>query len=75
MKEYSEITQRFYDPDCGDYVFFRNCSQSARYIEWGATLYDLFTDSEHKLVFVFSREDHNRFKSRWGTRENNQVTN
>lgn len=71
MKEQSYITGMLYEPD--DMVYFRNCSQSARYIEWGATLYDLFTDSQHRLVFVFSRDDHNKLKSRWGTKDNNQV--
>lgn len=71
MKEQSFITGLEFDPD--DMVYFRNCNQSARYIEWGATLYDLFTDSQHKLVFVFSRDDHNKLKSRWGTKDDNQV--
>lgn len=71
MKEKSIVTGLVFDPD--DMVYFRNCSQSARYIEWGAKLYDVFTDSQHKLVFVFSRDDHNRLRSRWGTKNNNYV--
>lgn len=65
------VTGLVFDTD--DMVYFRNCSQSARYIEWGATLYDVFTDTQHKLVFVFSRDDHNRLRSRWGTREENDC--
>lgn len=73
MKEQSLITGLEFDPD--DMVYFRNCSQSARYIEWGAILYDLFIDSQHRMVFVFSRDDHNKLKARWGTKENNKVVN
>lgn len=69
MKERSQVTGLVFDPD--DMVYFRNTAQSARYLEWGAKLYDMFTDSQHRLVFVFSRADHRRFKSRWGTRESN----
>lgn len=59
----SDITNTWYEEDkC---VFFRNCIQSAYYMEWGATLVDLFTDSSHKLVFVFSKEDHKKYIDRW----------
>ncbi len=71
MMELSETTGRLYNAD--DLVFFRNCVQSAHYIKWGATLYDLFVDSQDRLVFCFSREDHNKLKHRWGTRDNNSV--
>lgn len=71
MKEYSDITQRWYEPD--ECVFFRNCVQSAHYIAWGATVYDIFVDNQNKLVFCFSREDHNKLKNRWGTKQNNLV--
>lgn len=60
----SETTGRFYnDEDC---VFFRNYIQAAKYISWGACLVDLFTDSKDKLVFVFSKSDHEKRKAKWG---------
>lgn len=59
----SEITGKWYDPD--ECVFFRNHVQSAFYLEWGSQLIDLFTDSFHKLVFVFTKEDHKKYIDRW----------
>lgn len=56
-----------------DMVHFLNCAQSARYVEWGAKLWDLQVNSEHKFIFVFSKEDHARFKERWGNKDNNSV--
>lgn len=57
----------------GDMVYFINCAQSARYIEWGAKLWDLDVNSEHKLIFVFSKADHARLKERWGKKEDNKT--
>lgn len=63
MKTKSEITGLLYeDEEC---VFFRNYVQSAYYIEWGARLIDIFTDRDHKLVFVFYKEDHKKYFDRW----------
>ena len=73
MKIYSETTQRQYEDM--DMVFFRNIRQSIAYIEMGATVYDVFVDGSGKLVFCFSKEDHSRFKSIWGTKENNSMGN
>lgn len=71
MKIFSETTGKCYeDEDC---VFFRNYVQSGYYIEWGAELVDVFTDSSHKLVFVFTKADHNRLKEKWGTKKENKV--
>ena len=69
MKVYSETTQRSYDDM--DMVFFRNIKQSIAYIELGAIVYDVFVDGQGKLVFCFSKEDHNKYKSIWGTKDNN----
>ena len=69
MRNFSDITGEYYEDE--DMVFFRNCVQSAMYIEWGARLYDIFTDSNHKLVFVFSKEDHMKYRDKWGTKNNN----
>ena len=73
MKIYSETTQREYDDI--DMVFFRNIRQSIEYISLGATVYDVFVDGQGKLVFCFSKEQHNKFKSIWGTKENNEMNN
>lgn len=73
MKINSETTQREYDDM--DMVFFRNIKQSIAYISLGATVYDVFVDGQGKLVFCFSKEQHNKFKSIWGTKENNEMNN
>ena len=64
----SEITQHRYDPkDC---VFFRNALQSTVYMLNGATLLDVIpVATERRLVFVFSREDHERLKEKWNNHE------
>ena len=69
----SEITGEPYFSE--DMVHFLNCAQSARYLEWGAKLWDLQISQDHKLIFVFSKTDHNRLKERWGKRDNNKVDN
>lgn len=56
-----------------DMVHFLNCAQSARYIEWGAKLWDLQVNSEHKLIFVFSKKDHAWAKLKWA--ENKDKNN
>lgn len=69
MMNKSELTGKWYqDEDC---VFFRNYVQAAHYIAWQAKLIDLFTDSEMKLVFVFSKKDHEILRDRWGTKKEN----
>lgn len=73
MKIYSETTQRTYDDS--EMVFFRNIKQSIAYISLGATVYDVFVDGQGKLVFCFSKEQHNIYKSIWGTKENNEMNN
>ena len=67
----SDITGLTYEE--ADMHFFRNYVQAAHYISWGAKLWDIFTDSECKLVFVFSKEDHLKYRDRWGTKLNNEV--
>lgn len=71
MKIYSETTQRWYNDE--EMVFFRNIRQSIAYIDLGATIYDVFVDGSGKLVFCFSKEQHNIYKSIWGTKENNNM--
>ena len=67
MKSKSELTGAYYEDE--EHVFFRNYVQAAHYLSWGATLVDLFTDSDTKLVFVFSKETHNLLKDKWGIKK------
>lgn len=53
-------------------VYFRNCKQVAKYLNWGATLVDLFSDKNNTLVFVFTKKDHNKFKQQWIDGGNNE---
>ena len=53
-------------------VFFRNYIQAAHYISWGCKIYDIFTDSQCKLVFVFSKSDHMKYRDRWSERKEKQ---
>lgn len=69
----SGITGEVYQSE--DMVHFLNCAQSARYIEWGAKLWDLQVNSEHKLIFVFSKADHALLKEKWGRKNDNKVNN
>lgn len=62
----SNITKEaYYDEDM---VFFRNPLQSAFYVFKGAELKDLFVDDKLRFVFVFSKEDHNKYKIEWKLR-------
>lgn len=59
----SEITGQWYDPD--EMVFYKNPLQSAYMLEWGEKLVDIFTDSDHRLIFVFTRDSHRRCIDKW----------
>lgn len=63
MRYESDVTGLVYEAE--DCVFFRNYVQAAYYNAWGATLIDLFTDSNMKWVFVFSKEDHRKYIDKW----------
>lgn len=63
----SEITGLRYEPECS--VYFKNAKQSASYILWGATLLDVFATSDKIFVFVFSKEDHDKYKVKWNNHE------
>lgn len=67
----SELTGEHYESR--DMVHFLNPTQSARYLEWGAKLYDIQVSSDHRMIFVFSKEDHMRLRDKWGTKERNKV--
>lgn len=68
MVTISEISQHKYDTD--DCVFFRNALQSTIYMLNGATLLDVIPlATERRMLFVFSRADHERLKDKWNNHE------
>ena len=71
MMTQSEITGEWYQDE--DMCFFRNYIQAAYYKAWGAKLYDAFVDSQYKWVFVFSKEDHRKYRDKWGTKVSNGL--
>lgn len=63
MKTMSDVTGITYEVE--DVVFFRNLYQSTFYIDHNATIVDVFTDSNKKLVFVFWRNQHEELIKLW----------
>lgn len=63
MKTISDVTGISYEIE--DVVFFRNLYQSTFYIDNNATIVDVFTDSNKKLVFVFWRDQHEKLIKLW----------
>lgn len=63
MKTISDVTGIAYENE--DVVFFRNLYQSTFYIDHNATIVDVFTDSNKKLVFVFYRDQHEKLIKLW----------
>lgn len=73
MKTVSDVTGITYENE--DVVFFRNLYQSTFYIDHNATIVDVFTDSNKKLVFVFYRDQHEELIKLWlenKSQENNK---
>lgn len=72
MKAISDVTGIEYEME--DVVFFRNLYQSTFYIDHNATIVDVFTDSNKKLVFVFWRNQHENLIKLWleNKKENNK---
>lgn len=63
MLQISELNgEKYDDSDC---VFFRNPTQAAHYLFWGAKLVDLFVGGDMKIVYVFLKKTHNKLKYRW----------
>lgn len=63
MKTISDVTGICYENE--DVVFFRNLYQSSFYVDHNATIVDVFTDSNKKLVFVFWRDQHEKLIKLW----------
>lgn len=72
MKVISDVTGICYESE--DVVFFRNLYQSSFYIDHNATIVDVFTDGNKKLVFVFWRNQHENLIKLWleNKREDNK---
>ena len=69
MKTLSDVTGIYYENE--DVVYFRNLYQSTFYIDHNATIVDVFTDSNKKLVFVFWRDQHEKLIGLWLENKNN----
>lgn len=63
----SDVTGIRYEPE--SCVYFKNAKQSASYVYWGATLLDLIPTRDKVFVFVFSKEDHEKYKVKWNNHE------
>ena len=63
MKTISDVTGITYENE--DVVFFRNLYQSSFYVANNATIVDVFTDGNKKLVFVFWRDQHEKLIKLW----------
>ena len=63
MKVISETTGTCYDME--DCVYFRNTLQSAFYMFHGAKLVDIFVSDDMRMVYTFSKQDHERLKLLW----------
>jgi hypothetical protein len=71
MLNKSDVTGLEYHAE--DMCFFRNYIQAAYYCSWGAKLWDIFVDSKNKWVFVFSKEDHLKYRDRWGMKASKDL--
>lgn len=63
MKAISDVTGIEYEME--EVVFFRNLYQSSFYVANNATIVDVFTDGNKKLVFVFYRDQHEKLIKLW----------
>lgn len=67
MEYYSETTGRRYESEGA--VFYRNLVQAAWLLSKpDATLYDIFCDSNGKMVLVFPLELHKKYIEEWAER-------
>lgn len=67
MLQHSDVTGKsFYSEDA---VFFRNIVQAGFYISKGATILDVFADSEERIVIVFPKIEHRKLIKEWMDRK------
>lgn len=63
MLTYSDVTGKEFESN--DAVYFRSLDQCGYYLGHGGILLDIFSDSQDKLICVFSRDDHERLFPLW----------
>lgn len=71
MLEYSDVTGKSFHSE--EAVYFRNLVQSGFYIANGATILDVFADSENKMVVVFPRDEHKVLIKKWMDNKKNSA--
>jgi len=71
MKNISDVTGIMYEEE--DCVFFRNIYQIIFYLEKGCPVVDLFVDGSKKLVFVFTKKDHEKYIKLWMENKKQKV--
>lgn len=71
MLEHSDVTGKTFVSE--EAVYFRNPIQSGFYIANGATILDVFADSENKMVVVFPRDEHKVLIKRWMDNKKNNT--
>ena len=71
MLEHSDVTGKIFVSE--EAVYFRNPIQSGFYIANGATILDVFADSENKMVVVFPRDEHKVLIKKWMDNKKNNT--
>nr|DAH97588.1 MAG TPA: hypothetical protein [Caudoviricetes sp.] len=71
MLEHSDVTGKTFVSE--EAVYFRNPIQSGFYIANGATILDVFADSENKMVVVFPRDEHKVLIKKWMDNKKNNT--
>lgn len=71
MLEHSDVTGKTFVSE--EAVYFRNPIQSGFYIANGATILDVFADSENKMVVVFPRDEHKVLIKKWMDNKKNST--
>ena len=71
MLEHSDVTGKTFVSE--EAVYFRNPIQSGFYIANGATILDVFADSENKMVVVFPSDEHKVLIKKWMDNKKNNA--
>lgn len=72
MQAVSNTKNALYETD--KMVFFKNTEQSAFYVYHGAELVDIdceISNGRYQMIFVFTKDDHNRLKFKWKKNKEN----
>lgn len=71
MLEHSDVTGKTFVSE--EAVYFKNPTQCGFYIGNGATILDVFADSENKMVVVFPRDEHKVLIKKWMDNKKNNA--